>query len=67
MMNVTIDLSDEQFRKLSVKAESMNLSPENLIVQLVHEFASDTTTDSFESARNYVLRKNKELYERLAR
>ena len=66
-MNVTIDLSEEQFQKLSAKAESMKLSPEKLIVRLVHEFANDSTTDDFETAKNYVLKKNKELYERLAK
>jgi len=66
-MNVSIELSDEQLRRLENKAQQQRTSTEKLIEALVQEFADDANQVEFETAMDYVLRKNKELYERLAR
>ncbi len=66
-MKISIELSDEQLRRLQNKAQQQRTSTEQLIEALVQEFADDANQVEFETAMDYVLRKNKELYERLAR
>lgn len=64
-MRISIDLSEEEANALSEAAERLGLSPE--------ELARTTITDvlslpgmSFEAAKEYVLKKNEELFRRLA-
>ena len=66
-MNVIVDLTEEQLRNLSEKAKQLSTSPEQLVERLVLEFANERSVIDFDSAMNYVLNKNKELYERLAK
>jgi len=65
-MNVNIELIGEQIRRLECKALQLKTSTERLIESLVQEFADEETETNFDTAAKYVLRKNRELYERLA-
>ena len=65
-MNVNIDLNGEQIRRLESKAQKLKTSPEKLIETLVQEYADVETETDFDSAAQYVLKKNRELNERLA-
>ncbi len=65
-MNVNIDLTGEQIRRLESKAQKLKTSPERLIETLVQEYADVETEMDFDSAAQYILQKNRELYKRLA-
>ncbi|MBI2462185.1 MAG: DNA-binding protein [Candidatus Rokubacteria bacterium] len=61
-MKLTIDLSPAQAERLRLEAERFGLAPEDLaIVDLLA-----TPGDDFKAAAERVLRKNEELYRRLA-
>jgi hypothetical protein len=66
-MNVNIELSEEQRCRLENKARHFNTSAEKLIEILVREFADADSEIEVDDAMTYVLEKNRELYERLAR
>ena len=65
MADVTISLSDEQLAQLRAQATQLGLTPEELIRRHVEQVlaASDET---FLEAAEHVLKKNAELYRRLA-
>jgi predicted transcriptional regulator len=67
-MNMTkfaIELEDERVQKLHKRAEKSGLTPEMLLRARVEAWLDDDEK-SFEAAATYVLKKNAELYRRLA-
>lgn len=64
-MTLTIELPDAEVDRLREKARELGVRPEDLaaaaVLDLLHRQADD-----FEAAAQYVLRKNQELYRRLA-
>jgi hypothetical protein len=64
-MTVSVELPETQIAKLHDQAQRLGVRPEDLaaaaIADLLHREESD-----FASAADYVLRKNRELYRRLA-
>jgi predicted transcriptional regulator len=65
MTTITIPLSDERMRRLKELAEEARVTPEELICASLEEWLS-RPKDDFARAAEYVLRKNAELYRRLA-
>ena len=65
MTTITIPLSDERLQKLKELAKEANVTPEELVRVSLEEWLSRPKED-FARAANYVLRKNRELYRRLA-
>jgi hypothetical protein len=66
MSTITIELTDEQISRLRNMAVEAGSTPEALARAGVEWVLSDRATD-FKRVAEYVVRKNKELYERLAR
>jgi hypothetical protein len=64
-MKVTIDLSPAQAERLRLEAERLGLAPEDLARAAVADLLA-TRDDEFKAAAERVLRKNEELYRRLA-
>jgi predicted transcriptional regulator len=64
-MTLAIQLSDEQAKALAEAAERLNVSESELAAAAVRELVAAPGPD-FESAMDRVLRKNQELYRRLA-
>ncbi len=65
MTTITITLPEERAVKLKELAEGMGIAPEELLRARVEEWLSRPEPD-FASAAAYVLKKNAELYRRLA-
>ncbi|MBY0523517.1 MAG: DNA-binding protein [Gemmataceae bacterium] len=65
MTTISIPLSDDGARRLHEMAREASVSPEELVRASVEQWLSHPKED-FVSAANYVLRKNAELYRRLA-
>ena len=67
MMNtlLTITLSPEELQQLNDAAQRLQMTPEELIQLSVKSFLR-RPNHSFQDAAEYVLRKNNELYKRLA-
>jgi antitoxin FitA len=65
MSAITVPLSEEQLDQLRTLAEGAGLAPEELVRAGVEEWLSRPRPD-FRTAIEYVLRKNAELYRRLA-
>ncbi|HEX8847811.1 MAG TPA: hypothetical protein VF791_24435 [Pyrinomonadaceae bacterium] len=65
MSSITIHLSDEHLLKLKEVAERLRLSPEDLARISIEELLA-RPEENFERAADYVLKKNAELYRRLA-
>ncbi|GAB3556714.1 hypothetical protein GCM10027577_44640 [Spirosoma fluminis] len=63
-MTIQLTLSDEQMSALASKAESTNLTVDELLKQTIDSLLSQSSVS--ERAIDYVLAKNKALYERLA-
>ena len=63
---ITIELSDEVLSRLSDQARSLGMTTEALVQMVVDDFLSQPD-EEFEELLDYVLRKNAELYRRLAR
>jgi antitoxin FitA len=64
-MSITIDISDDQYTELSRLATATNSSVEEFVRREVAALIDRKR--SFQSAANYVLEKNAELYRRLAK
>lgn len=64
-MKLTIDLSPAQAERLRHEAERLGLTPENLARAAIADLLA-TPDDEFRAAAERVLRKNEELYRRLA-
>lgn len=65
MTTITITLPDERLRELKETAFQLKVSPEELVRVSIEELLT-RPTDAFQRAVGYVLKKNAELYERLA-
>jgi predicted transcriptional regulator len=65
MSSITINLTDEHFSKLREIANHLGVSPEDLARMSIEELIAQPEED-FERAADYVLKKNAELYRRLA-
>ena len=64
-MKLTIDLSPAQAERLRHEAERLGLSPEDLARAAIADLLG-SPADEFSAAAARVLRKNEELYRRLA-
>jgi hypothetical protein len=64
-MKLTIDLSAAQAERLRHEADRLGLAPEDLARAAIVDLLA-TTGDDFKAAAERVLRKNEELYRRLA-
>jgi len=65
MSAITITLSDDRAKKLNELAAASGLTPEELLVRSLLQWLDESKKD-FAEAGSYVLRKNAELYRRLA-
>lgn len=65
MSTFAVELPAEQAEQLRREAERQGLRAEDLLRQVAESYLS--RADSFETAAAYVLRKNAELYRRLAK
>ena len=65
MTAITINISDHCVGKLQQLAHENGVSPEELLCASVEEWLSGSK-DEFSQAASYVLKKNAELYQRLA-
>jgi hypothetical protein len=65
MSSITISIPDESMAELREKAARLRTSPEELLRASVEELLARPDAE-FEHALEYVLRKNQELYRRLA-
>ncbi|MBN1593067.1 MAG: DNA-binding protein [Candidatus Coatesbacteria bacterium] len=64
-MRISIDLSEEEAKALSEVALSLGISPEELVRSTVTDVFGHPRM-SFEDAKQYVIKKNEELFRRLA-
>ncbi len=65
MTNLTVSISDERFAKLKEVAGKLLITPEELVAASVEDLLA-RPEDSFGEAVECVLKKNTELYRRLA-
>jgi antitoxin FitA len=65
MADITITLTEEKLARLREKASSYGVSPEELAHACIDHLIGDSEGE-FEKAVDYVLKKNEELYRRLA-
>jgi antitoxin FitA len=63
--SITIDLSDQQFQRIQQLAHKLGLSPQELLRLSIDDWLSSSRNE-FSQTANYVLKKNAELYKRLA-
>ena len=64
-MRITIDLTDQQAEQLQKVAEALGVDPGELARAACTDLLSQPS-DEFQEAAQYVLKKNRELYERLS-
>ena len=65
MASITVDIPDEQLQKLQQLARDSQVSPEDLLRVNIEDWLA-RPQDEFAQAAAYVLKKNAELYRRLA-
>lgn len=65
MSTITIQLPDERMMQLQKLANEAKVRPEDLLQARVEQWLSESGQD-FMTAAQYVLKKNEELYRRLA-
>jgi antitoxin FitA len=65
MSAITISLSDDRLERLRTMAKLASVSPEDLARAGLEDWL-DRPREDFQKAAEYVLRKNAELYQRLA-
>jgi antitoxin FitA len=65
MSTITISLSDDRFKQLKERAVQYQVVPEDLVRASIDELLM-RPEDDFEQALNYIVNKNKDLYQRLA-
>jgi hypothetical protein len=65
MNTITITLPDDRLLKLRETATHLNVSPEELVQVSIEELLT-RPEEAFQRAVDYVLKKNAELYRRLA-
>ena len=66
MPTITIELSENRMLQLGALAADAKVSPEELLQASLDKWLADQAID-FAAAANYILEKNAELYQRLAR
>lgn len=64
-MSLAVELPEPQATKLRDRAQRLGVSPEDLAAAAIADLLNREEGD-FDSAAEYVLRKNRELYRRLA-
>ena len=64
MTTITIPLADERLAQLRMRASLSGLTPEEFLQRRVEELLKQP--EEFREAADYVLKKNAELYRRLA-
>ena len=64
-MKITIDVTEEQANRLREVAERLEVTPEQLARSAFADLLTQPAED-FRQAAEYVLRKNRELYQRLS-
>jgi len=65
MIDITVSISDDRFARLKEVAVQLRVAPEELVAASIKDLLA-RPEDSFEEAVRYVLKKNTELYRRLA-
>jgi predicted transcriptional regulator len=65
MVTITVTLSEDRLQKLQELAAQFRIAPEELLRVSVEELIARPQAD-FQKTVDYVLKKNKELYKRLA-
>jgi antitoxin FitA len=65
MVAITIEISDARLERLQQLANRSGVSPEELLTTSVENWLGDAE-NSFAQSESYVLKKNAELYRRLA-
>ncbi len=65
MTNLTVSISDDRFLKLKEVAGQLRVTPEELVAASIEDLPA-RPEDAFEEAVRHVLKKNTELYKRLA-
>jgi hypothetical protein len=65
MTKLTVSISDDRFAKLSDVAGQLQITPEELVAASIEDLLAQPE-DSFNTALESVLKKNAELYRRLA-
>ena len=65
MTSITLNLSDLQIQKIQKKAEQLEISVEDCVKIGIDQWLTDVQPD-FSKSADYVLNKNRELYQRLA-
>jgi hypothetical protein len=65
MDTITITLPDDRLLKLKERASHFSISPEELVQVSIEELLT-RPDEAFQDAVDYILKKNAELYQRLA-
>ncbi|MEA5508804.1 DNA-binding protein [Crocosphaera sp. UHCC 0190] len=65
MASIKANIPDEQLQRLQKLAQENQISPEDLLSSSIEDWLNSPKKDCTEAA-NYVLKKNAELYRRLA-
>ena len=65
MTTITVSISDDRMQKLRERASHYHIAPEELVRVSLDDLLTRSEED-FRQAVEYVLRKNTELYQRLA-
>ncbi len=65
MTAITIPIPDDRLKELKEKAQRLGISPEELVYASIEDLLSRPRED-FKQAVDHVLKKNAELYKRLA-
>ncbi len=65
MTTITVALPDDRLRQLKEMAQTFGITPEELVQVSIEELLN-RPEDTFRQAVDYVLKKNAELYRRLA-
>jgi hypothetical protein len=65
-MKLSIDLSPAQAERLRLEAQRLGLTPEDLARAAIADLLASPGEDFFNAAAERVLKKNEELYRRLA-
>lgn len=66
MNTITVALPNDRLLKLKEKAAQLGVSPEELVSFTIEELLARPTDEAFKQAVTYVLKKNADLYHRLA-
>jgi predicted transcriptional regulator len=65
MASITVTIPDEQLKKLQQLARDSQVSPEDLVRANIEDWLA-AFNDEFTQVASYILKKNAELYRRLA-